>query len=378
MSQPVIQLNSRERIVISFDDIGEDLRHFKFTVIHCQHDWTTSGDITPFDYLDGFNEENIDKYSYSYNTKIRYVHYQAYFPSDNMRPKVSGNYLLKVYDESPANVMFTVRFMVVEPTKILISGKVEQASRMDDRMTSQQVDLVVRLNGFRVYDVGREIRVAIRQNGRWDNMMMIEKPRIVRGEELDYRYDENITFRGGNQFRNFDIRTLKSQTERIAHITEDTAVEVHLLQDQPRTYKPYITEGDINGQFMIKNDDHAENFDTESEYVWVHFFLPFPAVLTSGSFNIIGEFALWQINDATKMKFDYERRGYALNLLLKQGYYNYLYVLDEPSKPVADESLIEGSHWETENDFSIYVYFCETGSLYDKLVAVDFFNSRKQ
>jgi hypothetical protein len=208
--------------------------------------------------------------------------------------------------------------------------------------------------------------------------MIITKPRFTRGDELDYRYDENIAFSGGNQFRNFDIKSLVYQTERIGKILYDTANQVFLLPDQPRTYKQYITEADLNGQFFIKNEEYPEKSATEADYAWVHFFLPFPAVLTSGGFHVMGEMTMWQLTDATKMQFNINRRGYELNLLLKQGYYNYLYVLQESSKPMADESFIEGSHWETENDYGVFVYFRETGSLYEKLIAVNFLNSIKQ
>ncbi|MEI6433513.1 MAG: DUF5103 domain-containing protein [Bacteroidota bacterium] len=375
MSPPIYFLNSAERLIISFDDLGEDLRRFKFTIVHCNAEWKTSSEITAFDYIDGFNEGNIDQYTYSYNTTIRYIHYEAFFPTENMRPKISGNYLLKVYDEEPSKVVFTFRFMVVEQTSVSTVGRVEQASRIDEKITHQQLDFIVKLNGFKVYDVGREIKVIILQNGRWDNMLTVTKPRFTRGDELDYRFDENISFRGGNQYRNFDIKSLIYQTERIARILYDTANQVFLLPDSPRTYKEYVTEKDINGEYFIKNDEHAENSNTEADYAWVHFFLPFPAVLTTGSFHVLGELTMWQLNDASKMVFNYERRGYELKLLLKQGYYNYLYVLKEPVKQVADESFIEGSHWETENDYSIFVYFHETGAQYDRLIAVNFLNS---
>ena len=375
MSPPIYFLNSADRLIISFDDLGEDLRRFRFTIVHCGSDWKTTSEITAFDYIDGFSEGNIDQYTYSYNTTIRYIHYEAFFPTENMRPKLSGNYLLKVYDEDPSRVVFTIRFMVVEQTSVSIIGRVEQASRIDEKITNQQIDFTVNLNGFKVYDVGREIKVVIRQNGRWDNLLTVTKPRFTRGDELDYRFDENISFRGGNQYRNFDIKSMIYQTERIARIVYDTANQVFLLTDSPRTYKEYITDKDLNGQYFIKNDEHAENSNTEADYAWVHFFLPFPAVLTTGSFHVIGELTMWQLNDASKMVFNYDRKGYELNLLLKQGYYNYLYVLREPLKQVADESFIEGSHWETENDYTILVYYHETGAQYDRLIAVNFLNS---
>ena len=375
LSPPIIQLNSTERLVISFDDLDPDIKRYRFTILHCESDWTTSSALSVFDYIDGFNEENIDHYEYSYNTTVKYTHFTALFPDGNMRPKISGNYILKIYEDDTGHVAFTSRFMVVEPTMVVASGKVVQSLRPEYRNTGQQVDFIVKLNGFRVFDVEREIKIVLQQNGRWDNTIRISKPRFTRADELDYRYDESIVFNGGNQFRNFDIKSLLYQSEHIAKITYDTAFQVFLLGDQLRTFRQYTFEKDLNGRFYIKNEEHAENSNTEADYGWVHFFLPWPALISTGQFHVLGELTSWQMNSASQMKFNFERKGYELNLFLKQGYYNYLYVLKEKGKLTGDESLIEGSHWDAENDYTIYVYFHETGAQYDRLVAVNFLNS---
>ncbi len=375
LSPPIIQLNGTDRLQVSFDDLDPDLKRYKYTIIHCESDWKTSTDLSVSDYIAGYREENIDQYAYSYNTTIKYIHYNLTFPTGNMQPKLSGNYIFLVYEEDTSNIAFTARFMVVEPSPVVASGRIVQSSRIADRNARQQIDFVVKLNGFQVFDVGREIRIVVQQNGRWDNAIWLSKPRFAHTDELDYRYDEAISFNGGNQFRNFDIKSLLYQSERIARITFDTASQVYLLADQPRTFKQYAFEKDINGRFYVKNDEHAENSSTEADYAWVHFFLPYPALITTGEFHLLGELTAWQLTDKSRLKFNFDRKGYELDLFLKQGYYNYLYVIKEKDKSIGDESLIEGNHWETENDYTIYVYFHETGSQYDRLIAVNFFNT---
>ena len=375
LSAPIIQLNSSERLSISFDDLYAEIRRFKFTILHCEADWQISSGLSVSDYIDGYTEENIDRFEYSYNTTTKYTHFHTSFPTDNMRPKISGNYLLIVYDEEPANVMFTARFMVVESTGVVSDGKIVQSTRNEDHLTHQQIDFVVRLNGFTVRDVDREIRVVLQQNGRWDNTLLLTRPRFARTDELDYRYDESISFNGGNQFRSFDIKSLVYQSERISKISYDTANQVVLLYDMPRTFKQYTFEKDLNGRFYIKNEEHAQNSQTEADYAWVHLFLPYPAPITLGDFHVVGELTGWQLNDRSLMKFNAARKGYELNLFLKQGYYNYIYMLKEKGKTAGDESFIEGNHWETENEYTVYVYFHETGSLYDRLIAVNFINA---
>ena len=375
LSSPIIQLNSTDRISIQFDDLDPDIKRYKFTVLHCESDWTASANLSVADYIDGYREENIDQYEYSYNTTVRYTHFKTTFPTDNMRPKISGNYLLVVYEDDPSRLAFTMRFVVVESTPVVANGNIVQSSQIAERNTRQQINLVVRLNGFQVLDVERELKINLMQNGRWDNILRLSKPRFARADELDYRYDESISFNGGNQFRNFDIKSLQYQSERIARIAYDTTNQVYLLADQPRTFKQYTFEKDLNGRFYIKSEDHAEHSNTEADYAWVHFYLPYPVLITIGTFHVLGELTYWQLDKSSRMYFNPEHKGYELNLFLKQGYYNYEYVLKENSKMAADETLMEGSHWETENDYTVYVYYHETGSLFDRLIAVNFLNS---
>ena len=378
MSPPVIQLNSNERVQLCFDDLDPDIKPYRYTIIHCESDWSTSSGISASDFLSGNREENIDQYAYSFNTTVKYIHYKAVFPTDNMKPKISGNYLFLVYEDDTSRVAFTARFMVVEPSPVVAAGKVVQGTRMADRNAVQQVDFTVKLNGFQVYDVNREIRVILQQNGRLNNVLKLSKPRFSGSGELDYRYDESISFTGGNQFRNFDIKSLVVPSERIAKMNYDTVNQVYLLPDQPRTFKQYVFEKDLNGKYLVKNEEYADNSSIEADYAWVHFFLPYPVLNSSGDFFVLGALTYWQMNFKSRMKFNFDRKGYEINLFLKQGYYNYMYVLKEKGKTTGDETVIEGSHWDTENDYTIYVYFHETGSFYDRLVAVNFLNTLQQ
>jgi hypothetical protein len=364
MSAPLIQLNSGERLQLSFDDLDGDIKRYKYTVIHCEADWSTSKELTPVEYIDGYREENIEQSDYSYNTTVKYTHFTAFFPTSNMRPKISGNYMMIVYSDDPSNVAFTWRFMVVENSYVGIEGNVMQGSRIEDKLTKQQVDFVIKLNGFRVADVGREVKVIVQQNGRY-----LVRPRFARNDELDYRYDENIVFGGGNQFRWFDIKSLLYQSERIAKIAYDTTSQVYLVDDLPRTYKQYVFEKDLNGRFFIKNEEHAQNSSIEADYAWVHFFMPWPALLSNGKFFVLGEVTRWRLDENSIMNYNFNRRGYEFKLFLKQGYYNYMIVFRENGKTAGNESLVEGAHWETENEYTIYFYFHETGTSYDRLIA---------
>ena len=376
LATPVLILNSPEKIKLSFDDLDADLKPYKFTIMHCESDWMPSTELQPIDYIDGYNEDNIDDFSYSFNTTVHYTHYSLIFPSANLKPKISGNYIIKVYISDPSEAIFTWRFMVLESTPLGISGNVHQANNIADRLTKQQIDFNINYNGMRVDNPGQNIKVVITQNERQDNSLRNIQPSFARGESLEYSNNDAISFDGGNEFRSFDTKSLIYQTERIRTIQRDeSGIHVDLLNDTRRTFKNYATEKDINGRKLIKSEDHAQNSDIEADYAWVSFTLPYQAMLGNGEIFLMGALTDWQLNENSRMTYNFEQKSYVMRLLLKQGHYDYLYLFIDKISNQPDISLIEGSHWETENEYTIWVYYRSGGDLYDRLVGLQNLNS---
>jgi hypothetical protein len=276
MSAPVMNLNSGEHLRLSFDELDPDLKRFRYTIRHCEADWTTSSELVVSDYIDGFQDDAINDFAYSYNTTANYIHYSLVFPTSNLRPKISGNYIIIVFQDDPDNVVLTWRFMAVENSALSVTANARQANNVSDRFTRQQVDFTIEYNGMTINDPTREIKIVITQNDRWDNAVRGLTPRFVRGTSLDYTDEPQSLFNGGNEFRSFDIKSLLYQSERIRKIDYDkSGYNVYLLDDQRRTFKNYVTDKEINGRKLIKNEEHAQNSDIEADYAYVHFFLPF-------------------------------------------------------------------------------------------------------
>ena len=377
MSAPVMNMSTGGRLKLSFDELDSDLKRFRYTIRHCEADWTTSSDLMTTEYIDGFQDDEIDDFGYSYNTLANYTHYSLVFPTHKLRPKISGNYIIIVFLDDPSNVILTWRFMVVENTGLSIIGKVNAFNNISDRFSKQEVDFTLEYNGMAINDPTHEIKVLITQNDRSDNEVWNPSPRFVRSTSLDFTDNPQCTFDGGNEFRYFDIKSLIYQTERIGKIVRDVhTYDVYLLDDKPRPYKNYISDKEINGRKFIKNEDNAKNSDIEADYAYVHFFLPFPAPLNNGQIYILGAITDWQLNDSSIMEYNSQRRGFEKTLLVKQGYYNYIYIFKDDKTGKTDASLIEGNHWETENEYTIWVYYRPAGAQYDQLIAVQDLNSR--
>jgi len=373
MSPPLIIFNSDEKLKLSFDDLDADNKEYLYTFIHCDANWKPS-ELKQYDYIDGYFEDYIYDYQFSVNTIQPYTHYELIFPSDDMKPTKSGNYLLKVFLENIDSVCFTRRFMIVE-NKVDIETKVKQATDLSDKNYKQEIDFSIKTSGYKIFNPYVDLKVVITQNGRWDNAISDLKPKMVVRDKLEYDYDKENVFSGGNEFRSFDTKSLTYNTEFIKKMDYTfEGYQIYLQDDERRTFKVYKTEDDINGQMKIKTEDKNIS-ETEAEYLNIHFNLPYPAPMMDGNIYIIGQLTDWRYSDESKMEYNFKHKAYEKTLLLKQGYYNYQYILLYNSQTIGDESFIEGSHWETENNYTIYVYNREPGDLYDKLIGVKHVNS---
>jgi hypothetical protein len=377
MSAPVITLNSKDKLVLAFDDLREENQEFHFTIRHCAADWSTTPDMLPSEYIAGTSEDDIVQTENSFNTTVSYIHYSLTFPTVNLRPKISGNYLLIVYSSDPSQPDLTRRFMVTEPSTVAVEAEVTQSDRMEDRFSYQQVNFKVNMAGFPLTDPKREVKVVVLQNDRWDNALYVRSPRFVRGNELDYFYDEKNSFAGGNEYRGFDLKSLRSQSMRVRRIDWDGSNwQVWLLDDVNRAAKNYVTDPDINGRRLIKSDDNATRSEIESDYAWVHFTFAFTPPSQELKLYLFGALTEMTMGPGNEMVFNPDTRKYELALFVKQGFYNYIYVTKQAGQQAGDASLTEGNHWETENQYMILVYLHELGGLYDRLVTVKDVNSR--
>lgn len=376
LSKAILNLDSQEKLILSFDDLDADLKNYSYTLIHCNSNWDPS-DLMPAEYMDGFQENTINDYHYSFNTIQKYTHYNTVFPNETMRITKSGNYILKVFvDGNPENIVITKRFMVYQ-NKIIIQAKVSAASIIADRNYKQEIDFTIKHSGYEIKNPYGDLKVVLTQNSRWDNAITTLKPLFVKDDELVYDYDEDNVFQGGNEFRNFDIKSIRYHSERIYSVkTDSSGNQVELYTDEKRSFKRYYTNPDINGKYLIKIQE-GNNSEVEADYCFVHFFLPYDDALTNGNLYVFGAFNDWKCTRENLLHYNEKHFGYECTLYLKQGYYNYEYVFLADGATVADETLVEGTHYDTENDYTIFVYHRQNGTFYDQLIGLKHMNSMK-
>ncbi len=378
-SAPLIKFNAGEQLLLSFDDIDADQKQYSLSVVHCDAKWNPS-DLMQSEFLQGFYDLNIINFNFSINTLQKYTHYSILFPTQNMILSKSGNYIVYVYqDGDKKNLVLTRRFMVYDE-KVSVTGNIQQAIGDDEQYEKQHIDFSIINTSYDITNSSVDLKVVLTQNNRWDNTVYDIKPTFNTPQQLTYSLDKLSTFNGGNEFRYFDIRSLRTYTERINNITKDENNKNHveLMVDENRSLKNYIFYNDFNGSFLIKNRDMSGNNDLEADYVFVKFFLPFDNAAADGNFYVLGKLTNWKLDKGNKMEYNYKRQGYECTLYIKQGYYNYIYAFLKDKTIAGDETVVEGNHWETENDYSIYVYHRQRGTYYDQLIGVRRFNSRKR
>ncbi|MBC8266336.1 MAG: DUF5103 domain-containing protein [Flavobacteriales bacterium] len=364
LSLPILNLNSDEQLLVSFDDLDADIKDYYYTIIHCNADWTPS-DLMQSEYISGFTDEPITDYEFSFNTIQKYTHYQFEFPSTDLKPILSGNYIFKIYDNESKTIIYK-RFMVLD-TKLNIEANVRRATLAEDRNTKHEIDFTIKHPNLVVADPFSDIKVIVKQNNKEDNAITDLTPLFVKNDELIYDYDDDNTFWANNEFRHFDIKSLRYQSERIKAITYDSTYNhVYLFKDIKRPFDRYSIEPDINGKFLIKSQEGWKS-SIEADYAFVHFTLPVDHI-SYGDMYVIGGFSDWQLKEEFKLTYNAEQKQYETAVFLKQGYYNYHYALNDNTTNRVDVSYIEGTHYQTRNDYYVYVYYRAVGDRYDRFV----------
>ncbi|MCH2216296.1 MAG: DUF5103 domain-containing protein [Flavobacteriales bacterium] len=374
LESPIISLSGEDQIVLRFDDLKEDFREMHYEFIHCSWDWKPS-DLQPMDYQEGYNSDIIFNYDFSFNTVRNYTHYYLEFPNKRINLTRSGNYIIKVYADGNADdLILTSRFMVME-TKAMVNAVVHPSNVVSDREYNQEIDIEVTLGNINTTNPYRDIELVVLQNQRWDNMITNVKPNFIKNEKLTYNYQGQLDFAGGNEFRFFDAKSLRYRSEEVEEVRfENDTYEIILAPDWSKAFKKYTFENDINGKFLIKNDDMSDPH-LESDYVTVHFQFPVEAMLGNGDLYLMGQLSDWQLKKTHRMKFNADNLSYEISLFLKQGYYNYAYVWRFTKSKKSSSEFTDGNHSETENDYLILVYFKDQSNFSDRLIGVEKLNS---
>lgn len=376
---PVIRLNSGEQLELHFDDLDPTVKNYSYTYQLCNADWTPVM-LSQFDFIKGYSQMRLNTYRVSSVAFTRYIHYSASLPDRNSLPSRSGNYILKVFrDGDTSKLIISKRFLVVDQ-KATAPAQIQQPFNGQFFRTHQKVQFKVTLSDqLNVVNHLQQIKVVILQNNRWDNAITDIKPSFFSRNQVEFNNENDCVFPAGKEWRWLDLRSFRLQSDRVLNAQySTTATQIFVKPDMDRSNQRFNFFRDNNGMYIIECLETLNPF-WQGDYATVNFsFVPPNNLPLNGrDVYMIGELTNYELNENAKMKFNSEKGVYETALFLKQGYYDYAYVTIDPNdkKRQASFEFTEGNYWESENNYTILVYYRPLAGRADELVGYSVVNS---
>jgi len=358
---PIIQKSSS--IELSFDDLEADEKDYYYLIEHCDRNWKTS-DLLPTEFVRGYQKEQIRNFDNSFNTLQNFTHYTLNIPNEQSQILISGNYRLSILNDDD-EVVFT-RYFIVYESITTVGVSVHQSREVSFINLHQSVQFIINHTGLTINNPQEEIFPVIYQNIDFSTQISGLKPQFMRNDQLLYKYDQETAYLGGNEFLNFDTKEMLMTNMNVASVISGKDLyESILYPDIPRAYDPYTYYPDINGAFVIRKA-RVENSNIEADYSYVNFSLTIPEIMDKKVY-VYGGFNNFQLTDENLMEFNPLTQSYEAEILLKQGFYNYNYITLNAKNQI-DTTEINGSFYETENEYQVVVYYSKFGSKYDRVI----------
>jgi len=364
ISSPFITLGGEDRISISFDALHHSSGYYTYSIVHCNADWQKSM-LMPIEYMKGFQNAYIPDFANSINTTVNYTNYKLSLPNDDVQFLVSGNYAVQIFDENePDKPVITACFSIVEPL-IEIGATVSGNTDIDFNKTHQQVDLTINYKDINIAFPQSDLKIFVCQNNDIDNMRTDLQPSLIGNGQLQYTHQRKLIFDAGNEYRRIEFLTHRYKGMGVADIGFfNPYYHLTLYEDRRRDGKTYLYDQDQNGRFFVRCSE-CNNPDTEADYYVVHFAL-ISEFIENGEIHLYGDFFNNTIDDRSRMEYNPETGMYEAAVMLKQGLYNYKYAFVEDSKVTFAPT--EGDYFETENEYTVTVFYRPAAARYDRLI----------
>ena len=354
-----------EVLKLSFDDLDADNKEYKYKIEHMTHDWKPSN-LTSNQYINGFNENEIFNVTNSFNTLQPYTHYSVEIPNQNTVITKSGNYLLSVLNDD-YEVVFSRRCVFYEDIAT-VGVAVFRSRDTKHNMQKQTVQFSVNHPALVINNPNQEINISLFQNHNWATVINNIQPQFIKPQQLLYNHTLKTDFWGGNEFLNFDSKHIRSTSLNVAKTERKDIYHSYLYTDEQRADKIYTYNPDINGQFVVRTLE-ANDAKTEADYSMLHFSLDAFEPFYDKQVFVYGAFNNYQLSNENKMKYNAVDERYYAEIKFKQGFYNYSYVTLDKNNTI-DLNEVDGSFYQTENEYTVIVYYKPFGEIYDRVIGV--------
>ena len=360
---PIIKLG--EKFTLDFDVLNNQEEDYYYTIDQLNFDWSKS-QLIKSEYLRGFDNIKIQNYNTSFNTYQTYSHYKLKVPNQDVRITKSGNYILKIYDEY-GNIAFSRKFIVYESITT-VPTQIKRLRNLKYIHTKQSVSFQVNPVTIQLNNPKNTVKTLIIQNNTLSTSINNLKAQYTIGSKLIFNYDEESSFWGGNEYLFFENKEIRSSNLNIRTFNLYDIYHSYLFTDYPRFNNSYTYNPDINGGFLT-TAINADDIDIEADYVNIHFYLKNGTPRPGESIYIVGGFNNYSMGPEYKMTYNRSSDSYELMLKLKQGFYNYKYVIVNEYDEI-NQGGVSGNYDETENDYKVLIYYRDYGYRYDRVIGM--------
>lgn len=367
-SLPVISLGGDNALTLEFDLLEREGRPLSVYFQHADRTWRR--DLSSSRALESFQDDRLVEYESSRGTEVPYVHYQYRFPNDDIRFRVSGNYVLRVTERGRRDsVLFEQPFFVAEDKgglelrgeSIVVPGQRQASVRPIARFRPP-----TEIQGDPFGHTACFVR-----NGRLTDTRCEERPLLVRQPELEFELAQDRAYAPSTAGYELDLSTLRT-TSQIARVNRSQSpFRVTLDADYAR-FEGHETALPANSQTIVRGAlTEFANPAVQAEYVETTFaFVPSRAQPYSRPFSVTGSFSGMDPARGTTMEWSPARERYEATVLLKQGRHQYFYSTPDPafSKQVREHQA------RARSTFTAFVYYRDDRRNTDRLLRVGGFS----
>lgn len=361
-----------ESFEFQFDDLFGNEADYYYEITHCDYNWVPT-DIPKSEYLSGFDSQKIQENVNSFNTLQIFTHYRLSIPNNYTKIKLSGNYVLTILNSDKEIVM--KRYFVLYENRVSVPLKIRRPRTVKNIYSKHNLNFEINTDDFLLQNPTQNLKVVLLQNGNFNTTIKNIVPQYNIGNIFVYKYDMETQFWAGNEFLNFDSKDIKNANNYVSFVNSDSGIyNTHLFTNNAKTSFPYSNYSDLNGNFSIRKLD-GENNTIEADYSWVYFSLSAPLADPSSSIYVVGMFNNYSATPENKMDFNTKNGLYEKAILIKQGFTNYQYLTVNSKGFIDMENAIDGNFYQTENDYTVLVYYKGSTDRYEKVIGKGTANS---
>ena len=362
---PIFELGST--FELQFDDLFGNEANYYFDITHCDYNWKPT-DIPKTDFIRGFDNQRITDYVNSFNTLQVYSHYRLAFPNQfTTQLRLSGNYILKILNEDK-EVVFSRKFILYEEHST-VAAQVKRSRNLSNIDYMQNLEFTILSNDIAFQTPLQNVRVVLLQNGDFNTAIKNIPPQYTIGNQLVYKYGQETLFWGGNEFLYFENKDIRAANNNVGKVGSNNDIyNSYLYTNAARGNQIYTNYDDVNGNFVVKNINGSNN-EIEADYAWVYFTLSAPTFRSNNKdIYVTGMFNNYSLSAENKMDYNQDKGVFEKAIMIKQGFTNFQYKIADKKGVIDYENAIDGNFYQTENEYTILVYYKQSSDRYERVI----------